>query len=371
MGNKWPVVSLPNGAQSASKYIKKAYEWLENFEEIVLMFDMDEPGQKAAKEVADILPPGKVKIARLPLKDANEMLVAGRGEELLKAFWNAPTYRPDGIVTAKDLRSAVLTKDTEESLSYPFEGLNRILLGIRQPELVTITSGSGLGKTTFVREIAYHLHQTHGKQIGMIMLEETNKRTVQGLLGLHMNKNLMMDQDAATPEETAESFDGLFRDRDVILYDHFGSSDVDNILSRIRYMARAMDCSHVFLDHLSILVSGLETSDERKLIDIAMTRLRTLVQETGICLFLVSHLKRPHSDKGHEDGAEVSLGQLRGSHAIAQLSDCVIGLQKPHEDAVSDTTELVVLKNRYTGQRGSAGTIVYNRTTGRLTESVF
>jgi twinkle protein len=51
----------------------------------------------------------------------------------------------------------------------------------------------------------------------------------------------------------------------------------------------------------------------RKLIDVTMTKLRSFVEETGIGMLLISHLKRPQGDKGHEDGQQVSLGQLRGS----------------------------------------------------------
>jgi twinkle protein len=370
MGNKWPVVSLPNGAQGAARTIKKRYDYLQNFEEVILMFDMDEPGQAAARECAELLPVGRVKIASLPLKDANEMLVAGRTEELMQAFWNAKPYRPDGLLTTKDMRDKILEAD-ERGLDYPFSGLNDKLGGIHNASLITVTSGSGLGKTTFMREIAYHLHTAHQKKVGMIMLEETTKRTVRSLVGLHLNKLIESDLSNTSREEMTGAFDELFKDRDIALYDHFGSTEVDNIISRIRYMARAMDCSHVILDHLSILISGLQSDDERKMIDVAMTKLRTLVQETGITMFLVSHLKRPSGDKGHEDGATVALGQLRGSHAIAQLSDAVIGLQKPDEDPMGDATELVVLKNRETGERGSAGILHYNRTTGRLSESVF
>ena len=370
MGNKWPVVSVPNGAQGASKTIKKRYEYLQNFEEIILMFDMDEPGQAAARECAELLPVGKVKIASLPLKDANDMLVAGRAEELMRAFWDAKPYRPDGLLTTKDLRESILVAD-ERGLSYPFSGLNDKLHGIFPATLVTVTSGSGLGKTTFMRELAYHLHTVHKKRVGMIMLEETVKRTTRSLVGLHLNKLIESDLSNTSPKEMQQAFDELFGAQDIVLYDHFGSTEVDNILSRIRYMARAMDCQYIILDHLSILISGLMSDDERKMIDVAMTKLRTLVQETGITLFLVSHLKRPSGDKGHEDGAQVMLGQLRGSHAIAQLSDAVIGLQKPSEDPTGDATELVVLKNRSTGERGSAGILNYSRETGRLTESVF
>lgn len=369
MGNKWPVVSLPNGAQSAVKAIQKAYDYLDGFEEIVLMFDMDEPGREAATKVAEILPVGRAKIASLPMKDPNELLVAGRAGDIVQSMWNAKPYRPDGIVMAQDLKSTVLSHDNEMGLPYPFSALNRITRGIRPSELVVITSGSGMGKTTFVREIAYSLH-TSGHKVGLIMLEESNKRTLQGLVGLHINKNILVDRALSSDEEIANAFDDLFGGHDIALYDHFGSTDVDNIVARIRFMARALGCTHIVVDHLSILVSGLATGDERKLIDIAMTKLRTLVQETGISLFVISHLKRPEGNQGHEDGARVHLGQLRGSHAIAQLADICIALQKPEEGAV-DSTELRILKNRFTGEVGSAGTLTYNRETGRLTESVF
>jgi len=118
------------------------------------------------------------------------------------------------------------------------------------------------------------------------------------------------------------------------------------------------------------MISGLATTDERKLIDLAMSRLRMLVQELGIGLILVSHLRRPEGDKGHEDGAKVRLGQLRGSHAIAQLSDICISMGVDPENPNSNTRQLGVLKNRFTGQTGFAGNISYTPETGRLIDQV-
>lgn len=371
MGNKWPVVSLKDGAQSAVKTIQKSYDYLDGFEEIVLMFDSDQSGREAAAKCAEILPLGKTKIASLPLKDANECLVQGKTEAIVQAMWNARPYRPDGIVMAHDLKDLVLAPETEITQAYPFKRLTEITKGIRPSELVVITAGSGIGKTTFVREIAYHLHLS-GKKVGLLMLEESNKRTLRGFVGLHLNKNILVEPELATHDEVEIAFNDLFIDRDVALYDHFGSTDVDNIANRIRFMARALGCTHIVLDHVSILVSGIATGDERKLIDVAVTKLRTLVQETGITLFVVSHLKRPEGNKGHEDGATVHLGQLRGSHSIAQLADICIALQKPDdENALHDATELRILKNRFTGEVGHAGMLNYDRHTGRLTESVF
>ena len=102
-----------------------------------------------------------------------------------------------------------------------------------------------------------------------------------------------------------------------------------------------------------------------------MTHLRTLVEETGIGMILVSHLKRPEGNKGHEEGQTTSLSQLRGSHAIAQLSDIVIGLERNQQGEESNTTTVRVLKNRFSGDTGLAGELFYNRETGRLTEQPF
>jgi twinkle protein len=92
-----------------------------------------------------------------------------------------------------------------------------------------------------------------------------------------------------------------------------------------------------------------------------MTRLRSLVERTGIALFLVSHLKRGSTDAGHEEGQRVSLSQLRGSASIAQLSDSVIALERDQQsDSGSSATTVRVLKNRYSGETGVACTLSYN-----------
>jgi twinkle protein len=156
----------------------------------------------------------------------------------------------------------------------------------------------------------------------------------------------------------------------IYLFDHFGSTSVDNIINRVRYLAKALGCHYIFLDHISIVVSAQGSGDERKAIDEIMTRLRMLVQETGVALICVSHLRRPEG-KGHEEGSATSLSQLRGSGSIAQLSDMVLGLERngQAEDAtVRNTTKVRVLKNRFSGITGPAGQLLYDHESGRMTE---
>lgn len=231
-------------------------------------------------------------------------------------------------------------------------------------------AGSGLGKSQFLREIVYSIKQHTSDAIGLMFMEESVRRTALSLMSLAVDKPLHLPTTEATEEERKRAFDHVLGDGQIFLFDHFGSSDVDNIVARVRYMAKAMDCRYVFLDHVSIIVSAQSNGDERKAIDEVMTKLRTLVQETEIALFVVSHLKRPES-KGHEEGAVTSLAQLRGSASIAQLSDIVIGLERnaqADDTTERNTTRVRVLKNRFSGETGKACSLLYSATTGRMTE---
>tara|TARA_Y100000310_G_scaffold338415_1_gene427999 strand:+ start:86 stop:505 length:420 start_codon:yes stop_codon:yes gene_type:complete len=120
-----------------------------------------------------------------------------------------------------------------------------------------------------------------------------------------------------------------------------------------------------------MLVSAVTEGDERRAIDRIMTKLRSIVEETGAGIILVSHLRRVAGNKGHEDGIQVNLSHLRGSQAIAQLSDCVIALERNQQSddiEESNTTVLRILKSRYTGDVGYATQLLYDRETGRLVE---
>lgn len=369
-GNKYSTVSLPNGAQSAVKAIQKHYEWLSRFQKIVLCFDNDEPGEKATEEVAALFPPGKVFVMKLPSKDANDCLKAYGAEVITKAYWQAKEWRPDGIRKAQELREEVLNPIEVESVPYPYSGLNEKLGGLRIGEMITLTAGSGVGKSTLVRELVYDLAVRRKQPVGVMALEESNRRTMEGLMTVHLSQNIVINRNVVSSERMAEAFDAVAVPN-LFLFDHFGSTEVEHLLNRVRYMVRALGAKWVIIDHLSIIVSGLTGGDERKLIDVAMTKLRTLVSELNIGMILVSHLRRPDGDKGHEDGAVVHLGQLRGSHSIAQLSDGVIGIQKNMDEPNADQRELVVLKNRWSGNTGSAGVLTYDRNSGRLMENMF
>lgn len=370
-GSKWPVVSIKNGASSALRDCKAAYEWLMQYETIVINFDNDEKGRQATSQVAELFG-AKAKIVRMPAKykDACDFLVEGDVKGYIDCWWSAEKYVPDGIVNGASLLDEVMKPLAKADCVYPFSELNRLTYGIRKGELVTLTAGSGLGKSQVLREFIYHIFNKTEDNIGCLFLEEGVRKTALSLMSLAANKPLHLPDTECTDEDKREAFEATLGTGRIYLFDHFGSTSVDNIVNRVRYMAKALGCSYIVLDHVSIVVSAQASGDERKALDEIMTRLRMLVQETGIALFVVSHLKRPDG-KGHEEGAATSLAQLRGSGSIAQLSDMVIGLERngQHEDITErNTTHVRVLKNRFSGTTGPAGKLLYSMETGRMAE---
>jgi len=363
----WPHMSVPNGAAAAKKDFQKVLDLAQGYETVVFFFDNDSAGIQAAEECAALLPPGKAKIARMDkYKDASDALQQGDMEAIRKAIWDAKTFRPDGIVAAKELLDLITTPELPCAHDYPFKGLNEKLHGIRYGELVCITAGTGSGKTSFCRQLATHLLQS-GESVGVVELEANNRRTALGLMSCALGKAYHIGEH--DKEELNSAYERSIANWNLFMFDGFGSFDPDIIYNRLEYLATALDVRVIFLDHISILMSGLE-GDERRMLDQTMTKLRSLVERTGIALFLVSHVRRTHTDHSHEEGARVNIGQLRGSHSIGQLSDGIIALERNQQaDRGKTDTVVRVLKNRYAGELGVACNLNYDLTTCTFNET--
>ena len=367
---RWPVVSLPNGAQSAKKYVKQNLEWIESFDEIVLAFDNDEPGIEAMQECAVILPPGRVKIANwTPYKDANDMLQDGKGGKIAEVIFQAKQYRPDGIVAGSELTlDSLITQEDIMAYALPYPKLNKLLKGLRKAEITTLTAGSGIGKSTLAREIGYHLVTKHNLKVGVIALEESVKKSALGYMSLSLNVpmgDLFLDKSIVPREEFERAYNELIASDKLYFYDHFGSLDSDNLVNKLRFLAQGLGVDFIILDHISIVVSGIEDGDERRIIDNLMTSLRSLVENTGVGLVLISHLKQPEG-KAHEEGGRVTINQLRGSGSIKQLSDNIVGVERDQQGEDPDEAQLRLLKNRLIGPTGLCDTVSYDHATGRL-----
>lgn len=397
LGGTWPVVSLPNGAQSAVKAIKDNLEFVSSYQEVVLCFDMDDPGQDAAKLVSEILPPGKCKIAKLPLKDANDCLVNNNGKAVVSAIWEAQVYSPDEILHISAIADSV---DFVASKVYPFpfDKLSEFLIGQRSGEITLWASGTGSGKSTILRELMHH-HLDEGRSVGAIMLEESPQETMDDMISLMINKpvrairaaqmmnelRVKMGKNPIDIDFVNEFSDDEYADAkrklcqtNLFIYDHLGNNAMQNLLARMEYMAVSLKVDVIILDHITAAAAGLMGmgdkdieggNSERLIIDTLMKELRSLAVRTGVHVDIVSQLKK--TDKAYEEGDRITLQDLRGSGALASVPNTVIALERDRQNpdaTVANTTIVRVLKNRLTGRAGVATALFYDRSSGRLRE---
>jgi len=401
LGNTWPVVSIPNGTQSALKAIKDNLEFISGYQEVILCFDNDEPGRAAVQQVASILPPGKCKVVSLPYKDANECLQKGASKAVVSAIWEAQIYSPDEILHISKIAE---NKDSAKDIKvypFPFDGLSEFLIGQRSGEITLWASGTGSGKSTLLRELMMH-HLEEGRSVGAIMLEESPEETMDDMISLMLNKPVralratrMMNElrakmgkppinvaivDDLSDEEYAEARKKLCGTH-FYIYDHLGNNALINLLARIEYMAVSLKVSVIVLDHITAAAAGLMGindkdieggNNERIIIDTLMKELRSLVVRTGVRIDIVSQLRK--NDKAYEEGDRITLQDLRGSGALSSVPNTVIALERDRQNpdqTRANTTIVRVLKNRLTGKSGIAAAIFYDYKTGRMKEIQF
>lgn len=371
LGNRWPVVSVPNGAQGAANSVRENLEFIDSFSQIVLAMDNDNPGKEAVEEIVQILSPGKVKVFQYPgdYKDANEILQAGEGKRIYDAVFRAPVYRPDGIIDGCELYDDVHT-DPTPGYSIPYPAMNQMFDGLRKGELYLFTAGSGIGKSTAVNELGFHFLTYHHHKLGVVALEEARRMTAKRYIGMRLNVPFSLGKHGKTKEEIDSAFEDTVGSGRFFLYDHWGSTGLDNLIHKFRYLALGFGVDWIILDHISIVVSGLDEiqESERKMIDKLMTRLRSLIEETGVGVLAVVHLNRPQDQSkiSYNEGKHVSLRALRGSGALEQFSDGVIALERNQQSDDPDVATVRILKNRPIGRTGVADTLRYNHETGRL-----
>lgn len=361
-GGKVVGISVPNGAAGAVAFIKKQLDFYLQFNVIYVATDMDEPGQKAAKDLVNLFDAGKVRRVVFPSKDANDTLQNQGSVAVRDCVMAAREARPDGIRPASDFQGLVNRPPQRTATDSAFGFWNQ-KTPFYDNQLIVLVAGSGVGKTTFARALAMGLMEK-GKKVGWIGLEETVEESIFRFVGMAAGIQLhARDSYAGLSEDElqriAQADKVITGSGRLELFDHFGSLDENSIMQRMAYMVRSLNCEFLFLDHLTILGSGL-AQDTRHL-DALVTKIRSFIASTKCTVIAINHLNRGSSQsKNMEDGGVPELHDIRGSHSIVQLADTIWALGRKRGD---QTTHSYCLKNRMLGRCGYAGSFLFSEHT--------
>lgn len=366
---KLAAVSVGHGAQGAADHLKANWRWLDSFAEIILCFDDDEPGQKAAEQCAKLFSVGKVKIATIPgFKDASEALQANRPGDIVGAVYGAETWRPRGIVNAADCFSRDFADETPlKAWTYPWPTLEAMTGGLLAGQCVILVAGTGMGKSVIVSELIVDLANKQDAKVGYMAFEATRREAQEGLMSIVASRrvhleNLSREQREAIHKET-------FAARRIELYDQeTAERSLDAILGYVRYMAKGLDCKVVVVDPLSFVVAGVELSaDERRVLDKVARDFASMAKELDIAIVVTHHLTRPREGKGFEEGRHITLDNIRGSAGIAAFASTVIGLEGNQQGPCPNLRRFRVAKCRRAGRTGIADRLEFSFETGRYT----
>jgi twinkle protein len=364
----YPVVSISSAV--ATKDLIAERVWLRSFDEVCLCFDMDEAGAEATLKATKIIGWDKVKVVRLPLKDANEVLVKLGFTELHRCILDAERVVPAGIVSGESIWTQMRELANVPTLTYPpcLAGLNIKLKGMRKGEISLFTSGTGAGKSTVMKEIVLHILATTTSNVGIVSLEESPAETGNVLSHMAINKN--SNESAVSEDELREGFDAVFANDRVMLLDHAGAINDESIIDAITFMSLS-GCEYIIIDHITILISeGADGFTGNEAADRVMNSLLKFVKSNDVWLGVVSHLRKTQSSTtSFEEGRMPTIDDIRGSGSIKQVSFDVIAFAR--NLVAEDLTEqciikMRVLKCRRTGLTGDVPGAIYDRDTGRL-----
>ena len=386
----FPAVGIA-GTDRVEKVIKANLEWIESFDDIVLVFDNDDPGIAACKVALRLISFGKAKyLVDYPdgCNDANDILTLKGPNELgIRLHTRASEYQIDGIKDVKDVR---FEPDDFEISLYPWDSFNKQLFARRSGELTVYTSGTGMGKSTILRAIYSSLVQ-QGEKCAMIMLEESTAETKADLMSclsgvpirkilakLAVNKAfiakglapLFPDVEPLKPE-ALKNLEQQVDNSGLILVDHSEGYNIESILSQMRFLAVSKGIKHILLDHITLLIaSDAEHDNDVKQLDIVMKRIRMLCEETGVSIDMISHIrKRANGAKSVNGGAQIAVEELRGSGSLAQIANNIIAFERDQQAENPNVTICRSLKSRMGGFTGTICNLTYNPDTGQLTET--
>lgn len=368
-GRIYPVVSLPSATGINTLLAQR--EWLSRYETVVLMFDQDEAGSQAVEKAARIVGTGRCKVATLKgCKDPSELLLSHGPEAVVESIWGAKTWSPAGIVMGEKVWDEFKERQNVESIPYPdcLSGLNEKLKGIRYGEITLFTSGTGSGKSTVIKEVILDLLAKTSDKVGLISLEESVGDTAEKFISMQLKRNIM-DSPTIDESELRRGYEAVFGDERLVLLDHQGSVGDASLIDKIEYMA-LMGCKYLVLDHITIAVSeGSEGLSGNEAVDKVMSDLLKVVKKHNVWLGLISHLRKAQGGKSFEEGNIASIDDIKGSGSIKQISFDIVAFSRnlvAESESERNTIKFKVLKSRFTGLTGPAGSAAYDNKTTRL-----
>jgi archaellum biogenesis ATPase FlaH len=370
------VVSPTAGEGSAYKQLQKQYDFLNQFENIIIGMDNDEAGWEATEKIIEVLPKEKVKVAHWSVKDPNKMLQDGKEKQFLSDFYNAKPVISDGVITSTTADDGIEEELLKPKVPLPeFMGeLQKTFAGgIPLGYWVNWIAATGAGKTTTVNEAIRKWVYESPYKVGILSLELTAAQYMIAMVSREVGYKINL---ISNPEEAVafikqphvvEARNNLKmneygEDRFVLVDDREGT--LDNVKRQIETLIKKHGCKLIVIDPLNDLFEA-SSWDEQS----AFIKWMKVIVKTGVIFSCVCHVRKGgvSTDKnGKRIVRELTEDDVSGLSLITKSAGANVFLTRDkysEDDIIRNTTKVTVGKCRWTGLTGDAGEWYYDNQT--------
>lgn len=366
-----PCVSSAIGESGSFKQVQLQYNWLNQFQRVVVCYDNDAAGHEAIKKLVDVIPKGKMFVMKLTLKDANEYLERGKEKQFISAFFNAPAYSPDGIVGSGELMPAIKEQALTPKIPLPpfmHRVQKQMAGGIPLGVIINLASASGTGKSTFVDECTYYWIFNSPHRIGVLTMESDAGQYGTKMLSRHVGVKIDLIEDVEEKinfllqSEIESKAEELFKlsngqDRWNIIEDRDGG--LESIKELIMELIVACSCKVIVIDPVSDLLEGLSNEEQATF----CKWMKGIVKSHNVTFVNVNHVRKSTGQqKANSTGAEMHEEDIFGSGSLVKSAACnlLFTRNKEAEDEIEkNTTFMKMSKCRWTGRTGISGEYLY------------
>jgi archaellum biogenesis ATPase FlaH len=367
-----PVVSPTSGEGSAAKQAAMQYDWFDQYDIIVIGMDQDEAGIKAAKEIANVLPKEKIRIATWSGKDPNAMLIDGKEKQFVRDFYNAKEFISSGISSSGDAEAGLAEFLTAPKIGLPPQ-LSKLEAAMRggiksTGSVVNIIGDTSIGKSFLSDTLIYHWLFNSPRVPTIVSLERTKEELTIDLLSMHLKKNLMWFTDGHDAVDYLNQPEVQVL-KNNLLYNEAGEPRffiIDEREGEIELLKRQMEKSGkvndsrlMVIDPLTDFLRSLGTEVQENFM-----MWQKLQKKNGFVFINILHTRKPPTDK---DGnvRKVTEYDALGSGTFIQSADVniVINRDKMASDPIEKNTTYVDMPKCRGGITGEICALYYDAET--------
>lgn len=347
-------VSIPSGVNGYSEWLTTNYDWLEQFEEITIWFDNDEPdengkrpGLEGAREVFNRLNNKSVKIVYLKdCKDINEVLFKFGKDRVVEELEKASTPMIDGVKKLSQIGRFNINE--VEKLETGILPIDKVILGVPYGSLVVLTGRPGEGKSTILNQICIGQSIKDNKKTFLFsgeLMEETVKgwllHTLANKENLTIKKNKYGDEYSYLDIEQESKIEKIIDEKISIHTDE--NYMINSIIEKMERLAKRYGVKIFAIDNLMVVEE--EDKDEYRTQTSIVKKLKSFAKKYKAIVYLVAHPRKGNSEE------DLSNEDVSGSGNIINLGDYIMSVRRvKNEDGTDAYTRFKVSKNRYTGK---------------------